>query len=150
MGERMAAGGGLTGWLFGRWTYEALLSHWNSQPDNPFVTSLNDTHKYVASASPSTTLRWPNSTLISGNISEEVRSLKARSTGVLAIMGSGQLVRSLMVDNLIDEYLLMIHPLVLGHGQRLFSSGVELKLRLTSGDATPTGLVIATYEPATA
>jgi dihydrofolate reductase len=149
MGERMAAGGGLTGWLFGRWTYEQLLSHWNSQPDNPFVTSLNDTHKYVVSASPSTTLQWPNSTLISGDVHGAIRSLKARCTGVLAIMGSGQLVGSLMADNLIDEYLLMIHPLVLGHGQRLFSSAVELKLRLTSSDATSTGLVIAIYEPAT-
>lgn len=148
MGGRMAAGGGLDGWLFGRWTYDQLLSHWNRQPDSPFAPALNNTPKYVVSTSLSEPLPWPNSTLLRGDIPEAVRTLKAESTGVLAIMGSGQLISSLMVADLIDEYLLMIHPLVLGSGRRLFPAGVEVKLRLTDSVTTPTGVVVATYEPA--
>ena len=119
MGERMAAGGGLAGWLFGRWTYDQLLSHWNSQPDSPFAPALNNTPKYVASTSLTEPLPWPNSTLLRGDIPKAVGALKAQSNGVLAIMGSGQLISSLMAADLVDEYLLMIHPLVLGTGRRL-------------------------------
>ena len=148
MGERMAAGGGLGGWLFGRWTYDQLLSHWNSKPDSPFAPTLNNTPKYVVSTSLSEPLPWPNSTLLRGDIPEAVRTLKGESKGVLAIMGSGQLISSLMVADLIDEYLLMIHPLVLGSGRRLFPEGVEVRLRLTDSVATATDVVVATYEPA--
>ncbi len=148
MGERMAAGGGLTGWLFGKWTYEHLLSYWNRQPDSPFTPALNDTPKYVVSTSLTEPLAWPNSTLLREDILNAVGTLKARSNGVLAIMeGSGQLISSLMAVDLIDEYLLMIHPLVLGAGRRLFPEGVEVKLRLTDSVATPSGVVVATYEP---
>ena len=147
MGQRMAAGGGLAGWLFGRWTYDQLLSHWNSQPDNPFVAALNNTPKFVVSTSVSDPLPWPNSTLLRGDVPDAVRSLRAQSDGVLAIMGSGQLISSLMAADLIDEYLLMIHPVVLGRGRRLFPEGIEARLRLTDSSATPTGVVIATYEP---
>lgn len=149
MSERMAAGGGLTGWLFGRRTYEGLLSYWNQQPDSPFGPALTNTPKYVASRTLTEPLRWPNSTLLQGNIAEAVRTLKARSVGVLGIMGSGELIGSLMAAGLIDEYLLMIHPIVLGSGRRLFPDGVRASLRLTQSLATATGVVIATYEPAT-
>ena len=148
MGERMEAGGGLAGWLFGRWTYEQLLSHWNSQPDSPFTPTLNNTPKYVVSSSLTEPLPWPNSTLLRGDVPKVVGTLKVQLNGVLAIMGSGQLIGSLTAADLIDEYLLMIHPLVLGNGRRLFPEGVEVKLRLTDSVATPTGVVIATYEPA--
>jgi dihydrofolate reductase len=148
MGERMAAGGGLSGWLFGRWTYEQLLAHWNKRPDSPFAPALNDTPKYVVSTSLSEPLPWPNSTLLSGDIPAAVGTLKARSDGVLAIMGSGQLISSLMAADLVDEYLLMIHPLVLGTGRRLFPNGVEVELCLTDSVATSTGVIISTYEPA--
>lgn len=148
MGERMAAGGGLAGWLFGRWTYDQLLSHWNSQPDSPFTSALNNTPKYVVSTSLTEPLSWPNSTLLGGDIPKAVGTLKAQSNGVLAIMGSGQLISSLMAADLVDEYLLMIHPLVLGTGRRLFPEGGEVKLCLTDSVATPTGVVISTYEPA--
>src|SRR3984957_664694 len=149
MGERMAAGGGLTGWLFGRWTYEQLLSYWNRQPDSPFTPALNNTPKYVVSTSLTEPLAWPNSTLLRDDILNAVGTLKAQSNGVLAIMGSGQLISSLMAADLIDEYLLMIHPLVLGTGRRLFPEGVEVKLRLTDSVTTPSGVVVSTYEPAT-
>jgi dihydrofolate reductase len=148
MGERMAAGGGLAGWLFGRWTYEELLAYWNQQPDSPFAPALNNTPKYVVSTTLSEPLPWPKSTLLRGEIADDVRTLKEQSNGVLAIMGSGELIASLMAADLIDEYLLMIHPLVLGGGRRLFPEGVDVSLRLTSSLSSATGVVIAAYEPA--
>ncbi|MBV9918449.1 MAG: dihydrofolate reductase [Solirubrobacterales bacterium] len=149
MGARMAAGGGLAGWLFGRRTYEDLLSYWNEQPDSPFGPMLKNSPKYVASRTLTERLPWPNSTLLHGDIADAVGALKAQSDGVLAIMGSGELIGSLMTAGLIDEYLLMIHPLVLGTGRRLFPKGVHVSLRLTDSKTTTTGVVIATYEPAT-
>jgi dihydrofolate reductase len=147
MGERMAAGGGLAGWLFGRRTYEELLSYWNGQ-GGPFKEALNNSPKYVASTTLTEPLSWPNSTLLRGDIAESVRALKRESVGVLAIMGSGEPISSLMTAHLIDEYLLMIHPLVLGSGRRLFPENVHVPLRLIDSVTTPTGVVIATYEPA--
>jgi dihydrofolate reductase len=147
MGERMAAGGGLAGWLFGRRTYEDLLASWNAQ-GGPFKDALNNSPKYVASTTLKEPLPWPNSTLLRGDIVDAVGALKAQSGGVLAIMGSGVLIGSLMAANLIDEYLLMIHPLVLGTGRRLFPGGVHLPLRLTDSVTTATGVLITTYEPA--
>jgi dihydrofolate reductase len=146
MGERMAAGGGLAGWLFGRRTYEELLATWNAR-GGPFKDALNNTPKFVASSNPEKRLDWPNSTLLRGDIAEAVRALKAQSNGVLAIMGSGVLIGSLMPAGVIDEYLLMIHPLVLGTGRRLFPDKVYLPLRLTASLTTSTGVVIATYVP---
>lgn len=147
MGDRMAAGGGLAGWMFGRRTYEGLLAYWNAQ-GGPFKDALNNSPKYVVSATLEEPLPWPNSTLLRGDIADAVGALKAQSGGVLAIMGSGVLIGSLMAADLIDEYLLMIHPLVLGTGRRLFPGGVHVSLRLTDSVATATGVVIATYEPA--
>jgi dihydrofolate reductase len=146
MGERMAAGGGLAGWLFGRRTYEGLLATWNAR-GGPFKDALNNTPKYVASTTLQEPLPWPNSTLLRGDIADAVRALTEQSSGVLAIMGSGVLIGSLMAAGLIDEYLLMIHPLVLGSGQRLFPEKVHMQLRLIDSTTTPTGVVIATYEP---
>lgn len=146
MGERMGAGGGLAGWLFGRWTYESLLSTWNDR-GGPFKDALNNSLKYVASTTLEEPLPWPNSTLLRGDIVDVLRGLKAQTSGVLAIMGSGILIGSLMAANLIDEYLVMIHPLVLGTGRRLFPAGVHVSLRLTGSVTTATGVVIATYEP---
>jgi dihydrofolate reductase len=147
MGERMAAGGGLAAWLFGRRTYQELLATWNAR-GGPFKDALNNSPKYVASATLDEPLPWPSSTLLRGDIVDAVRALRAQSGGVLAIMGSGVLIGSLMAANLIDEYLLMIHPLVLGTGRRLFPGGVHMPLRLTGSVTTATGVVIATYEPA--
>ena len=147
MGDRMAAGGGLAGWLFGRWTYESLLTTWNAR-GGPFREALNNTPKYVASTTLAEPLPWPHSTLLRGDIADAVGTLKAQTDGVLAIMGSGALIASLMADGLIDEYLLMIHPLVLGTGRRLFPNGERISLQLTDSSTTTTGVVIAGYEPA--
>jgi dihydrofolate reductase len=148
MGERMAAGGGLAGWLFGRRTYEDLLGYWNKQPHSPFGPMLTNAPKYIASTTLEDPLPWPNSTLLHGDTAEAIGALKAQSPGVLAVMGSGKLIANLMGAKLIDEYLLMIHPLVLGTGQRLFPEGAGVSLRLTSSVTTSGGVVIADYEPA--
>lgn len=146
MAERLQAGGGLAGWLFGRRTYEELLAHWNAE-GGPFKEALNNSPKYVAATTLSEPLQWPNSTLLRGDVAETVRALREQSEGVLAIMGSGKLISSLMAADLIDEYLLMIHPLVLGSGRRLFPEKVGVTLRLTHSITSTSGVVISTYEP---
>ena len=146
MSERMAAGGGLNGWLFGRWTYEDLLAAWNAR-GGPFKDALNAAPKYVASSTLTEPLSWPNSTLLHGDIADAVGKLKAQTDGVLGVMGSGSLIASLMATDLIDEYLLFIHPLVLGSGRRLFPDGMEVTLQLARGAVTSAGVVIASYEP---
>jgi dihydrofolate reductase len=144
MGERM---GGDRAWLFGRRTYEQLLASWNAR-GGPFKDALNNTRKYVASSNPATRLEWPNSTLLHGDIPATVADLKHASSANLVIMGSGVLIGSLMAADLIDEYLLMIAPVVLGTGRRLFAGGSQASLRLVDGSATSTGVLIAIYEPA--
>jgi dihydrofolate reductase len=144
MGERM---GGDRAWLFGRRTYEELLASWNAR-GGPFKDALNNTRKYVASSNPETRLDWPNSTLLHGDVPAAVADLRQSSSANLAIMGSGVLIGSLMAADLIDEYLLMIAPLVLGTGRRLFAGGTQASLRLVDSMATSTGVLIATYEPA--
>jgi dihydrofolate reductase len=144
MGERM---GGDHAWLFGRRTYEQLLASWNAR-GGPFKDALNNTRKYVASSNPETRLDWPNSTLLHGDVPAAVADLRQSASANLAIMGSGVLIGSLMAADLIDEYLLMIAPLVLGTGRRLFAGGTQASLRLVDSMATSTGVLIATYEPA--
>ena len=144
MGERM---GGDSAFLFGRRTYEDLLTTWNAR-GGPFKDALNDGHKYVASSNPATRLDWPNSTLLHGDVPAAVADLKKGSDTNLVIMGSGVLIASLMAADVIDEYLLMIHPVVLGAGRQLFSGGTQASLRLVDSMATSTGVLIATYEAA--
>jgi dihydrofolate reductase len=144
MGERM---GGDRAFLFGRRTYEDLLATWNVK-GGPFKDALNDAPKYVASSNPATRLDWPNSTLLHGDIPAAVADLKKSSGTNLVIMGSGVLIGSLMAADLIDEYLLMIHPLVLGTGRRLFAGATQASLRLVDSMTTSTGVLIATYESA--
>lgn len=147
MSERMTAGGGLAGWLFGRRTYDDLLDRWNREPDSPHTAGLNNTTKYVVSRQLDEPLRWPNSVLLRGDAEETVAGLKPRVDGVLAVMGSGVLIRSLLEAHLVDELLLMIHPVVLGSGRRLFvDPGPPADLRLLKAEPTPTGGVIVAYE----
>jgi dihydrofolate reductase len=147
-GQRLAElTGGKHAWLFGRWSYEQLLTHWNAQ-GGPFKDPLNNIHKYVASSDLETRLEWPNSTLLHGDVPAAVADLKQSSDANLVIMGSGVLIGSLMAADLIDEYLLSIAPLVLGAGRRMFPEGVHAPLRLTESMTTSKGVIIATYEPA--
>jgi dihydrofolate reductase len=145
MSAQMAQGDGL---LLGRRTYEDLLSYWNTQPDSPFMDALNNTPKYVASTTLAEPLLWPNSTLLKGDIAAAVGDLKAHEGRNLFILGSGDLIQSLMRHKIIDEYVLMIHPLVLGTGRRLFADGGAFtSLRLVDSTTTTTGVLIATYRP---
>ena len=146
LGQRMGRPDG--GLLLGRLSYEEMLRSWNAR-GGPYKDALNNAPKYVVSSNPATKLDWPNSTLVHGDIAAAVADLKQGSSGDLVIMGSGQLIRSLLPHGLIDEYLLMIYPLVLGSGQRLFQHddhGTALQLV----DSTPTtkGVIIATYQSA--
>ena len=143
MGERM---GRDPAFLFGRRTYEQLLASWNAQ-GGPFKESLNSTPKYFESRDPGATLKWPNSTLVhgDGDVPGAVAELKRGAGRNLVIMGSGELIGSLLAANLIDEYLLFIHPIVLGGGRRLFADGARASLRLVRSWATDTGVLITDY-----
>jgi dihydrofolate reductase len=147
MAEGMAKGGAL---LFGRRTYEKFAAVWPNQPeDKPYTAVLNNRQKYVASTTLDEPLSWTNSTLLKGDAAEAVASLKQQPGKDLVVLGSGGLVQSLMRRNLIDEYVLTIHPLVLGSGRRLFPNGGDFAaLRLVDIKATSTGVIIATYQPA--
>lgn len=148
MGEGMSQGGSL---LLGRWTYEAFHAFWPHQKDNPYTEVLNNTQKYVASTTLAEPLPWMNSTLLEGDVGEAVARLKEQSDKDIVVLGSGELIQSLMRHNLIDEYLLLIHPVVLGSGRRLFPDGSPLAdLRLVDSVTTTTGVVIARYQSAEA
>jgi dihydrofolate reductase len=145
MGERMGEG---FSWLFGRRSYEDMLGHWN-EVGGPFKDGLNNVTKYVASSSPDTKLPLPNSTLLSGDVPAAVAALREESGGNLVIMGSGELIRSLFARDLIDELVLLIHPLVLGSGQRLFGPAAQTqRLQLVNCTSTDSGVLLATYQRA--
>ena len=134
--------------LFGRRTYEDFYAVWPNRTDNPFTDVLNNTQKYVASTTLREPLPWRNSTLLKGDATEAVARLKAQLDKDLVVLGSGVLLHSLMRHNIIDEYVLQIHPLVLGSGRRLFTEGGTFaNLRLIDTKTTTTGVVIATYQP---
>jgi dihydrofolate reductase len=138
------------GLLLGRRTYADFAAFWPNQPQpNPFTEVLNNTQKYVASTTLRAPLPWINSTLLNGDATEAVARLKEEPDKHLVVLGSGELVRSLMRRNLVDEYVLLIHPLVLGSGHRLFADdGAFAALRLVDAKTTTTGVVIATYRRA--
>jgi dihydrofolate reductase len=145
MGEGIATGGSM---LFGRRTYEKMAAFWPNQPDgNVFADVLNNRDKYVASTTLQDSLPWQNSTLLEGDTAEAVARLKEQPGGDIVILGSGELIQSLMPHGLIDTFVLSIHPLVLGSGRRLFpDAGAAARFRLTDAQPTTTGVVIATYE----
>ena len=131
--------------LLGRWTYESFADFWPHQTDNPFTESLNNTQKYIASRSLTAPLSWSNSTLLENDATDAVAELKQRGDQDLTILGSGELIHSLMRRDLIDEWMLLIHPLVLGVGRRLFPEGTSARLQLVTSLTTTTGVVIARY-----
>lgn len=146
VGQSMSSAGAL---LLGRRTYEDFYSVWPNRTDNPFTEVLNASTKYVASRTLSEPLPWQNSVLLAGDAAEGVARLREKDAKDIVILGSGDLVRSLIPHNLIDRYILQIAPLVLGSGQRLFGGdGTLSRLRLVDTRHTRSGVVIATYEPA--
>jgi dihydrofolate reductase len=143
-GANMANAGGM---LFGRRTYEDFHAVWPKRTDNPFTAFLDNTQKYVASTTLKAPLPWMNSTLLTGDVAEAVTRLKSEMDKDLVMFGSGELVQSLMRRNVIDEFVILIHPLVLGSGRRLFTDGgANATLRLVSSKTTTTGVVVATYQ----
>jgi dihydrofolate reductase len=140
-------------YLFGRRTYEIFANWWPKQgPDDPLAPIFNQAPKYVVSTTLKEPLPWQNSTLISGDdVPGQISKLKAQDGDGkdIAILGSGELVRSLIKHDLVDSLNLMIHPLVLGKGKRLFEEGtVPANLRLTGSTPTTKGVLILNYEPA--
>jgi dihydrofolate reductase len=144
MGEGMAQRGAL---LFGRRTYEHFFKVWPGRKDNPFTEVLDNTQKYVASTTLTEPLPWKNSTLLKGDAADAVEKLRKDGRDDLTILGSGELIRSLMRRNLIDRFQLLIHPLVLGSGRHMFADdGTFAKFRLVESVPTTTGVIIATYD----
>jgi dihydrofolate reductase len=136
--------------LAGRTTYERFADYWPKQEPNPFAEALTRVQKYVASTTLTEPLAWQNSTLLKGDAADAVVRLKGELDEDLVVFGSGALVRSLMPRDLIDEFVLFIHPLVLGSGRRLFpDAGSNLSaFQLVDSATTDTGVVIAAYQPA--
>lgn len=138
-----------TAYLLGRRTYEKMAAYWPHQPnDDPFAAHLNATPKYVVTHT-LTNLGWGGSHVLDGDLVRSVSDLKAGGDGTIAVLGSGVLVQTLIESELIDEYRLFVHPLVLGAGKRLFRhTPCPLPLRLVDCTPTTTGVLLLTYQPA--
>lgn len=136
--------------LLGRLTYQEFASFWPTSTDEPFASHINQAPKYVVS----TTLekaewgKWEQPTLIRGNLAKEINTLKKQPGKNIGVSGSPTLVRSLLQEDLLDELQLMIHPVVVGKGKRLFTEDIDLKkLKLIDSKVTSKGVVILTYQP---
>jgi dihydrofolate reductase len=142
---------GAGGFLLGRRTYEILGGYWPNAPEEERVIAepLNTRPKYVASMTLSEPLEWQNSRLLQGDIPQAVRALKQGEGDDLLVIGSPHLVRTLIEHDLVDEFRLMIDPVLLGGGKRLFpDDGALRSLRHIDTQAVTTGAVLATYAPA--
>lgn len=137
--------------LLGRVTYEEWAAYWPSQgDDNEFAGFINAVPKFVVSTTLDT-VAWRNSTLIDGDVAAEIAALKEQPGKDISISGSATLVRSLLRDNLLDELRLMVHPVVVGSGRRLFEGdGGQKALKLVDSTTFSTGVVSLTYVPASA
>jgi dihydrofolate reductase len=148
VGAAMAAADAM---LLGRMTYQEFASYWPgvSSQDQPFADHMNNTPKYVVSRTLEEPLEWNNSTLIKGNVAEEISRLKRQPGKDIGITGSVTLVQTLLQEDLLDELGLIIHPVVVGSGKRLFEDGgVPKELKLVDSKTFSTGVVYLTYRPA--
>jgi dihydrofolate reductase len=148
LGGIVAAGG----FLLGRRTYEIFAAYWPNAPEEEQVIAvpLNSKPKYVASTTLTEPLEWQNSTLVEGDLAAAVAALKQEDGGDLHVIGSTELVQTLIEHDLVDEFRLMIDPVLLGGGKRIFRNhGLLRPLRLIDGQVTSTGAILATYAPAT-
>ena len=135
--------------LFGRWTYEVFGGYWGAiaDPDNPIAAALNGRPKYVASTT-LTDPQWANSTVLSGDVAAAIAELRARPGGELQVHGSGTLVRWLLDNGLVDEIVLLVYPMVIGQGTRLFAdAGPDIALELLDSQSTSTGVTMQVYRP---
>jgi dihydrofolate reductase len=136
------------GFLLGRRTYELFASHWPnaSEEEQPMAEPLNSKPKYVATTTLSEPLEWENSTVLDRDVAEAVAALKKEDGDDLLVIGSTELVKTLIEHNLVDEFRVMIDPLVVGGGKRLFpEDGALSELRLLDSEPTKTGAILATY-----
>jgi len=136
--------------LFGERTYELFAAYWGARDDmdNPIVNALNSKPKYVVSDTLKDP-RWANTTVISGDVAGAIRELKAKSGGELQVHGSGTLTHWLLTNDLIDEMNLLICPVVVGQGKRLFpENGPDKALKLLESHAFPKGITLQVYQPA--
>ena len=146
--ETLIAAGGF---LLGRRTYEGFAAHWPNASEEEQVVAqpLNTRPKHVASRTLSEPLEWQNSTVLQGDVAEAVAALKQEDGGDLLVIGSTQLVQALIERDLVDEFRVMIDPLVVGGGKRIFrDDGVLRPLRLVDSKVTTTGAIVVTYAPA--
>jgi dihydrofolate reductase len=135
--------------LYGRTTYEMFAAYWPSQTNNEFgiADKLNGERKFVVSNSLEKA-EWNNSTLIRGKVVEKIRKLKQQPGGDIRLVGSATLAQSLMQTNLVDEYWLLVHPIVRGRGKRLFKQGMEpVSLKLVETKSFSSGVVLLRYRP---
>ena len=134
--------------LLGRVTYQGFAAAWPSMTDEAgFADRMNGLPKFVVSTTLDTA-EWNNSRLIKANVADEVRALKQQPGQDILLAGSADLVDSLMQDDLIDEYRLMVHPVVVGHGKRLFREGRAKTLQLIGTKTLSSGIIILAYQPA--
>ena len=134
----------------GRVNYEEWAAFWPEQDpqENLFAVRMNGVQKYVVSTTLEEPLGWENSTLIQGDVAEEIAKLKESEGGDIAVSGSAELVRSLLQMGLLDELRLMVHPVVVGSGKRLFGEGGdEIALELVDSKTFPAGVAYLTYRP---
>jgi dihydrofolate reductase len=139
------------GFLLGRRTYEIFAAYWPNAPEEEQIIAgpLNARPKYVASTTLTDPLEWQNSTVLQGDVPQAVRSLKQEDGADIHVIGSTVLVQTLIEHDLVDEFRLMIDPLVVGGGKRIFrSDGALRRLRLVESEVTTTGAILATYAPA--
>jgi dihydrofolate reductase len=139
------------GFLFGRRTYQNLAAYWPnaSEEEQVIAEPLNTKPKYVASRTLAEPLEWKKAMLLRGDLAPAVRTLKQEEGRDLHVIGSSEFAQTLIEHDLVDQYRLMIDPLVVGGGKRLFRNGGALKrLRLVESQATSTGAILATYAPA--
>jgi dihydrofolate reductase len=149
MGKGMAAPD--VSLLFGRRTYEDFAGFWPQQAHNPVTAVLDARRKFVVSTTLDEPLPWQNSVLLPGEAAKSVAVLKEEVADDLVVLGSGELCRTLAEHDLVDRYTLLVHPLVLGTGRRLFTDGAAFaRLRLVECVPTTTGVLIATYRPVAA
>lgn len=132
--------------LLGRKTYDIFAGYWPHHNDNPIGEQFNKVTKYVATSSPDT-LDWQNSKPLGRDVVAALRELKKQDGPDLLIQGSSVLARSLLASDLIDRMTLLIYPVILGHGKRLFDSeAMPVSLKLANSRTTCTGVMVATYE----